>query len=734
MTASFSLLRGGRRVRSPTILQMDAAECGAASLAMVLAYHGRWAPLEELRLRCGVSRDGTKASNIVKVAREFGLAAKGFRKEPGELASLPLPSIIHWNFNHFLVFEGVRGESAYLNDPALGRRRVALAELEECFTGVVLAFERTPEFARGGAPAPVWGALLSRLARSRAGLALVLFATVALVAPGIVAASFAKIFIDQILVQGYDNFIKPLLIGMAATAALRGALTWLQSRALTRLETKLAAVSAAEMVWRLLRLPVAFFTQRHAGDLAQRVAALEDVAQLLSNGVAQAALGLAGALFFALAMAAFNAKLAAIAVPLTLLNALALALVGRRREAAAQRLFKERSLVSAATVGMLASIETLKAGGFERDAFSRWAGFHAKELAASRAFDETGLSLAAFPPFVAAVSFAVQLGVGADQVVERAISVGDLVAFLALSVSFADPIGRLVAFGGQTQQIKANLSRAGDIAAYPLDARTAAPSVAEVADLGRPRSATAATARLSGRIELRGVTYGYSLLDPPTIKPFDLIVRPGARVALVGASGSGKSTIGKLIAGLYAPWEGEIRFDDRPASDIPRDVIANSLGYVDQNVFLFEGSVRDNLTLWDRGEAEASLIEALRDAAILADVVVRPGGLDAAVAEGGANFSGGQRQRLEIARALVVDPSLIVLDEAMAALDPIVEKQIDDSLRQRGCACIIIAHRLSTIRDCDEIIMLARGEVIGRGTHTQLLATCREYAELLHAQ
>jgi NHLM bacteriocin system ABC transporter peptidase/ATP-binding protein len=704
---------------------MDAAECGAASLAMVLAYHGRWAPLEDLRLRCGVSRDGTKASNILKVAREFGLAAKGFRKEPGELTSLPLPSILHWNFNHFLVFEGVRDGSAYLNDPALGRRRVALAELEECFTGVVLAFERTPEFSRGGAPAPVWSALLKRLARSRAGLALVLFATIALVAPGIVAASFAKIFIDQILVLGYDNLIKPLLIGMAATAALRGALTFLQSRALSRLETKLAAVSVSEMVWRLLRLPVAFFTQRHAGDLAQRVSALEDVAQLLSSGVAQAALGLVGALVFALAMAAFNLKLAAIAVPLTLLSALSLALVRGRREAAAQRLFKERSLVSAATVGMLASIETLKAGGYERDAFTRWAGFHARELGASRAFDETGLSLAAVPPFVTAFTYAVLLGVGGAQVIARAISVGDLVAFLALSASFADPIGRLIALGGQTQQIKANLSRAGDVAAFPLDAR--AEQALAPATVGVP-------ARLAGRVELRGVTFGYNPLDPPTLKPFDLVLAPGARVALVGASGSGKSTLAKLIAGLFAPWKGEIRFDGRAASEIPRDVIANSLGYVDQNVFLFEGSVRDNLTLWDRSAPEASLIEALRDAAILADVALRPGGLDAQVAEGGANFSGGQRQRLEIARALVADPSVIVLDEAMAALDPIVEKQIDDNLRRRGCACIIIAHRLSTIRDCDEIVMLSRGEVIGRGAHTHLLATCREYAEMIHAQ
>lgn len=659
MAASVDLFRRRRRIRSPTILQMEAAECGASSLAMVLAFHGRWAPLEELRLRCGVSRDGTKASNILKVAREFGLAAKGFRKEPGELANLPLPSIIHWNFNHFLVFEGVRAGFAYLNDPEFGHRRVAFAELEECFTGVVLAFEPTPDFARGGAPAPVWGALISRVARSRAGLALVLFAAVALIAPGIVAASFAKIFIDQILIQGHNNLVRPLLIGMAATAALRGALTWLQSHALSRLETKLAAISAAEMVWRLLRLPVAFFTQRHAGDLAQRVAALEDVAQLLSSGVAQAALGLVGALVFALAMAAFDVKLAAIAVPLTLLNALALALVGARREAAAQRLFKERSLVSAATVGMLASIETLKAGGFERDAFARWAGFHAKELAASRAFDATGLGLAAVPPFVSALAYAVLLGVGAGQVVERAISIGDLVAFscavgeLCRSHRTSGRVRRPDATD-QSQSVAGRRRRA-----YPLDARAAEPLtppvVAEVADLGMPRSRNAATgaigARLAGCVELRGVTYGYSPLDPPTIKPFDLDLRPGARVALVGVSGSGKSTIGKLVAGLYAPRTGEIRFDGRPASEIPRDVIANSLSYVDQNVFLFEGSVRDNLTLWDRSAAEATLIEALRDAEILADVVVRPGGLDASVAEGGANFSGGQRQRLEIARA-----------------------------------------------------------------------------------
>ena len=725
-SSSWSLFGAASRVRAPIVLQMDAAECGAASLAMVLAYHGRWAPLEELRLRCGVSRDGTKASNILKVAREFGLGAKGFRKEPGELANLPLPSIIHWNFNHFLVFEGVERGLAHLADPALGRRTVPVAELEECFTGVVLAFEPTPEFKRGGAPAPVWGALLRKLARSRAGLGLVLAATIALVAPGIVSASFAKIFIDQILVQGHANLIRPLVVGMIATAALRGALMGLQAHALSRLESKLALVSAAEMVWRLLRLPVAFFTQRHAGDLAQRVAALEDVAQLLSSGVAQAALGVAGAGVFALAMAAFDWKLTLIAVPLTLTNALALVLVGQKREAAAQRLFKERSLVSASTVGLLASIETLKAGGFERDAFTRWAGFHAKELAAGRAFDETGVTVSAVPPLVAALTYAILLGVGATQVTARAISVGDLVAFLALAVSFADPIGRLVALGGQMQQIKANLSRAGDIAAYPLDPRAGETPAAPGLVSTKPR--------LSGRVQLQGVAYGYNPLDPPILKPFDLDLAPGARVALVGASGSGKSTIGKLIAGLYAPWQGEILFDGRPLAELPREVVANSLGFVDQNIFLFEGSVRNNLTLWDAGAPEAALIEALRDAEILADVALRPGGLDAAVAEGGANFSGGQRQRLEIARALVGDPSLLVLDEATAALDPIVEKRIDENLRRRGCACVIVAHRLSTIRDCDEIVMLARGEAIGRGTHTQLLASCPEYAEMIHAQ
>jgi NHLM bacteriocin system ABC transporter peptidase/ATP-binding protein len=707
------------------VLQMEAVECGAASLAMVLAFHGRWVQLEELRVRCGVSRDGTKASNLLKVAREFGLSAKGFRKEPGELMTLPRPSIIHWNFNHFLVFEGIIGDTAYLNDPSLGTRRVSLAELEECFTGVVLAFEPSSGFVRGGAPDPVWRGLARRFRGSGDGLALVLLVTILLIVPGIIAPVFTKIFIDQVVVADLKGWLGPLAIGMALVAILRGAMVWLQSHYLIRLETKLGLVLGSQIIWHLLRLPAGFFAQRHPGDLATRVSSADNVAQLLSGGVASAVLGTASAVIFALAMLAFNVTLTALTVPIVLLNGLVVYLFSRGREMAAHRLYKERSLVAASTVGIISSIETIKASGLEVDAFSRWAGFHAKEFSATRAFDQTGAWIAVVPPFISALTNALLLGVGSLQVISGSISVGELVAFAGLAASFADPIERLVMLAGNVQEIKAQLARTSDILAYPTETRMGAATEDDtLPDSERP---------INGKLEIKGLSFGYNPLDPPLLTDFNLTVLPGARVALVGSSGSGKSTLGRLICGLYAPWRGEILLDGRPMAEIPRSALANSLAYVDQNIFLFEGTVRDNLTLWNRSVPEPVLASALQDCEMFEEIALRKHGLDAPVAEGGRNFSGGQRQRLELARALVLEPNILVLDEAMSALDPVVEEAIDDHLRRRGCSCITIAHRLSTIRDCDEIIMLSAGRVIGRGNHVDLMDSCPEYADLISA-
>jgi NHLM bacteriocin system ABC transporter peptidase/ATP-binding protein len=674
-----------------------------------------------------LSRDGSKASNLVKAARRYGIAAKGFKKEPDELDDLPLPSIIHWNFNHFVVFEGFRGEWGFINDPAMGRRRVSRAELSEAFTGVVLAFEPTAAFRRAGAPPTAIPILWRQLAGSRAGLVLVVLISLTLVLPGIAVPAFAKLFVDDVLIGGSRNWVGPLLTGLVLTAVIRAVILALRQRYLLRLETKLGLGMASGFFWHVLQLPIAFFSQRHSGDVASRITVNEEVAKLLSGELAGTMLHLATLAFYAAAMAAYDLALAGVAVPLALLNLAALSLIGRRREDAARRLAQGRGQLAAATVGAIRSIETIKSCGLEPDAFSRWAGYQAKVMVAAQQLDRQTAVLGVIPPMLAALGNAAVLGIGAFRVMRGVMSIGELVAFQTLMASFAGPIGRLVALGANLQQIKADLARVGDVMAYPRDARAQARDNAAV-------SAASAPPRLAGAIELCDVTFGYNPNEPPLIECLNLVIRPGQRLALVGGSGSGKSTIGRLICGLYPVWSGDIRFDGRPLAEIPPAVLANSLAYVDQDVFLFAATVRENITLWDDSVEEARLARALQDAAIFDDIALRPGRYGYKIAEGGLDFSGGQRQRLEIARALVGDPAILVLDEATAGLDPLIEQQVDANIRRRGCTAIIIAHRLSTIRDADEIVVLANGRVEGRGTHTELIASCPHYIELLQGE
>ncbi|HEX3953790.1 MAG TPA: NHLP family bacteriocin export ABC transporter peptidase/permease/ATPase subunit [Stellaceae bacterium] len=713
-----------KRHRAPTVLQMEAVECGAASLAMVLAYYGRWVPLEELRLACGVTRDGSKASNVLKAARQYGLAAKGFRKEPESLGDLPRPSIIHWNFNHFVVFEGLRRDWAYVNDPGIGPRRISFEELSEAFTGVVLAFEPGADFMRSGTRPRALPILWRQLAGSRGGLALVVAISLTLVLPGIVVPTFSKLFVDDVLIGGSREWVGPLLIGLALTGVLRALIFAFRQRYLLRLEMKLGLVMASRFVWHVLRLPIAFFTQRHAADIASRIAVNEEVARLLSGQLATSALHLAALVFFAAALAAYDVMLAAIAIGVALLNVAALVLLGRNREDTASRLAQDRGRLAAATVGLIRSIETIKSIGSEGDAFSRWSGFHAKAMDASQHLDRQTAVLGVIPPLLGGLGNAAILGFGCWRIMHGAMSVGDLVAFQTLAASTAEPVGRLVMLGASLQQIKADLFRVNDVLAYPVDQRT----IAETSPI------LIGSARLQGEIELRGLTFGYNPNAPPMIEDFDLVARPGQRIAIVGGSGSGKSTVGRLICGLYPAWSGDILFDGRPIGEISPEVLANSLSYVDQDVFLFADTVRGNLTLWDDSVEEARLVRALHDASMFDEIAGRPGLSDYRIAEGGSDFSGGQRQRLEIARALIGEPAILVLDEATAALDPVVEEEIDANIRRRGCTCIIIAHRYSTIRDCDEIVVLSEGRVAGRGTHPVLMEECPEYRALLEAE
>lgn len=699
--------------RSPTILQMEAVECGAAALAIVLAHHGRWVPLEALRLACGVSRDGSKANNVVKAAREYGLVAKGLKTEPKGLTRFKGPMILHWNFNHFLVLDGIEGDKVYLNDPAGGPRTVSHQELDESFTGVVLTFQKGPNFKSDGQAPSLIPALQKRLTGTSAALLFVILAGLLLVLPGLVAPVFSKLFVDGILLDGRTDWLRPLLVGMTVTALAYGFLTWLQQTYLLRLETRLAVSSSSSFLHHVLHLPVVFFTQRFAGDISSRVGTNNSVSQLLSRELASNFLALSTATFFALVMFAYDWLLTLICIGVVSLNALAVTLVARHRTDGNRRFQKDHGKMNGTALGGLQNIETLKATGGESDLFSRWAGYQAKVVNARQELERTTQIFDAIPSLLAAVNTALVLGVGSARVMNGTLSLGGLIAFQVLMASFISPINRLVALVGRLQTVEGDLNRLDDVLRYPVDA------TGRDAPAGLPEEIPV---KLTGRLELKNIDFGYSRLDPPLIQGFNLTIEPGRRVALVGGSGSGKSTIAQLVTGLYQPWAGEVLFDGKPRTEIPRPVMVSSLATVDQSVFLFAGTLRENLTMWDSTLPLPEVIAAAKDAAIHEVIAARPGGYDSPVAEGGSNFSGGQQQRLEIARALVGRPTLLVLDEATSALDPQTEQLIDQNLRRRACTCLIIAHRLSTIRDADEIIVLERGKVVQRGTHEELMA------------
>ncbi|MET0399633.1 MAG: NHLP family bacteriocin export ABC transporter peptidase/permease/ATPase subunit [Longimicrobiaceae bacterium] len=715
-----------RRVRVPTVLQMEAVECGAAALAMVLAHHGRTVPLEELRMACGVSRDGSKASNMVRAARSYGMEARGFKREPQALRGMPLPMIVHWNFNHFLVLEGFdRRGRAHLNDPAHGARVVSAEELDQSFTGVALTFRPEPGFVRGGERRSLMDALRRRLAGSHAALLYCVLAGLALVVPGLMVPTFTRVFVDDVLVKGMSEWVRPLLLVMGGTVLVLGALTWLQQRYLLRLETRLAMHTSSGFFWHVLHLPVSFFTQRNPGEIASRVAINDRVAQLLSGELATTVLRVATISFYAGLMAWYDAWLTAMVVAVAALNLAVLRYVSRRRTDLSQRLQQDRGKALGTAMGGLLAIETLKAGGSESDFFSRWSGHYARVVNAQHQLGLQTQLLALAPPLLLASSTALLLGVGGARVMDGEMTMGMLIAFHALALAFLGPVNGLVALGGTIQEVRGDVSRLDDVLRCPAEA-AANPVRGEDGDIP--------AARLAGEVELRQVSFGYSRLEPALIQDFSLRLRPGSRVALVGGSGCGKSTLARLVAGLYEPWAGEILFDGVPRSAIPRDVLTQSVAVVDQEVFLFEGTVRDNLALWDPGVPEPELVQAARDACIHDDVGARPGGYSARVEEGGRNLSGGQRQRMEVARALVSSPSVLVLDEATSALDPATEQRIDDNLRRRGCTCLIVAHRLSTIRDCDEIIVLDGGRIVQRGTHDELKDVPGPYADLIDAE
>ncbi|MBU1172316.1 MAG: NHLP family bacteriocin export ABC transporter peptidase/permease/ATPase subunit [Proteobacteria bacterium] len=709
-----------QRVKTPTVLQMEGLECGAASLAMVLAYYGRKVPLEELRVECGVSRDGSKASNMLKAARKYGLEAKGFRFEPEELKTMDFPVIVFWNFNHFVVLEGFKKDKVYLNDPASGPKIITYEEFDNAFTGVVLTFTPTDAFEKGGEQDSTVKALIRRLDNATSPLVYVILAGLFLVVPGVVIPIFTRIFVDNVLVGQMIGWFRPLLVAMCITALVRGTLTWLQEYYLLKFETRLAISSSAKFLTHIISLPVEFFSQRMGGDLVSRIQLNDKVATLLSGTLSINALNLVMVIFYIIIMLYYDVVLTLTGIAVALINLLALKFVSKKRVLLNQQLQQETGKLMGVSMSGLRMIETLKASGGESDFFAKWGGHEAKVTNATQELAMPTQLLNMVTPLLVAINNLVVLVVGGFRVMDGVLTMGMLVAFQSLMSSFLQPFNQLVQLGSTLQETTSDIKRLDDALRYKKNQEFNPVSIEEFG-----------VEKLEGSLELKNISFGYSKVEAPLITDFSVTLKPGDRVAIVGGSGSGKSTVAKIASGLYTPWTGEVLYDGKPIGSIPELVFFDSVAMVDQDIFMFEGSIKENLTMWDRSVPDEDLVQSAHDAHIHDEIASRKGGYESHVEEGGGNFSGGQRQRMEIARALLNRPNLLIMDEATSALDTQTEMIVDTNIRRRGTTCLIVAHRLSTIRDCDEIIILDKGKIVQRGTHETMKDVEGPYAELI---
>lgn len=705
-----------QRVTTPLLLQMHMTECAAACLGSVLAYFGRWVPLAELRDRCEISRDGSTAAGIKRAANYYGLECSGWFGDIRQIQKSPLPLILFWEYNHFLILEGYNRECFYLNDPAVGRRKLSQKEFHAGFTGVALQFKPGQEFQPGGIRPSIFERVPPWLRGTEGALAYAIGCGLLLTVLSLVTPASLAIFVDRVLGES-EPWGVLIASAMAGAAILVYGLTWLKQRCLRHLAARISVIAWNNCLTRLLRLPVEYFHHRLAGELSARVLSVDKIAKGLSNHFIDLLIELGMSTVFLIVMLAYEPMLALIVLGLGVLNAVLMRAISRVRTDVSHALQREQGLLLGIGTMMLHHTDTLRMTASDDRFFSRWSGHQARELEARQRFSELSHVNSALPGLFSVLGGVAVLAVGATEVMAGEMTLGMLMGFYVVAAMFLAPIGRFVSFADGFQALETDMQRLEDITKAPED-----PELARRDDTSSSIATLNGRLRLAGHVELRNITFGYNRHRPPLIENFNLVIQPGQRIAVVGSSGSGKSTLAHLVSGVYQPWSGEILFDGHPRHEVPAEVLSRSLSMVDQHVVLFFATVRDNITLWNPAIPDEILTAATHDACIHAEILSRPLGYATQVEEDGSNFSGGQRQRLEIARALVGNPTVLILDEATSALDATTEDSIDDALRRRGISCLIVAHRLSTIRDCDEIIVLEKGKEVQRGTHDELMA------------
>ena len=707
----------------PVVMQMEALECGAASLCMVLAYYNKWIPLEQVRSDCGVSRDGSKASNIVLAARNYGMEAAGYRFEPEDLKeNAVFPCIIHWEFNHFVVLDGFKGNKAYINDPAKGNYSVSMERFDESFTGVALMIKPGKDFEPSGTPKSVVRFALNRLEGTQSAVAFVFLTTVITSLIGIVSAGFGRAFLDYLLPGNNPAWIRPFFFGLGLVTLINLIAAWIQAVYSLRLNGKMAVVGNSSYMWKVFRLPMEFFSQRMAGDLLSRQASNASIAGQVVNTVAPLLINTFMMIFYLVVMIRYSWVLTLIGLISVLINAGLSQYISKKRVNITRVIMRDAGKLAGATVGAIDMIETIKSSGAENGYFERWAGYQASVNTQNVKFEKLNNYLGLVPAVVGSMMDTLILIIGVWMTMKGEFTVGMIMAFQGFMVSFLGPADSVISVGQEIQEMRTGMERIQDVMEYHDD-----PVFNDIPEAD-------SYAKLSGNISIRNISFGYCNLAEPLIRDFSLDIQPGQRIAFVGMSGCGKSTLAKLISGLYQPWTGEILFDGKPMSEIDRSIMTGSVAVVDQDIILFEDTIANNIKMWDNSIEDFEMIMAARDAQIHEDIMQRDGGYQYRITEGGKDFSGGQRQRLEIARVLAQDPTVIILDEATSALDAKTENDVVNSIKDRGITCIVIAHRLSTIRDCDEILVMDHGHVVERGNHEQLMALNGVYKELVSSE
>ncbi len=708
----------------PVVMQMEALECGAASLAMVLAYYEKWIPLEQVRVDCGVSRDGSNAKNVLRAARSYGLTAKGYRMEPEDLRKNgKFPCIIHWNFNHFLVLDGFKGDKAVLNDPAQGHYTVSMEAFDKAFTGICLQFEPGENFEPGGKPKSVLAFARQRLKGTGEAVAFTVITTVIASLIGIIQPAFSRIFLDRLLPGVNPGWVTPFLWAFGGLALVQIVLAFIQAIYSARIDGKIAAVGNTTFMWKVLHMPMEFFSQRMAGDIQQRKDTNATVAASLVSTFAPLVIQIFMMVFYLMVMLRYSLPLTLLGLFSICVNTLLSRVISKKRINITRVQMRDSGKLSGTTLSGIEMIETIKASGAENGFFEKWSGYQASVNLQEVRFHKLNQYLGLVPQVVATLTNTAVTILGVYLTMQGQFTIGMVMAFQGFLSSFMAPAQELISAGQTLQEMRTQMERIEDVMQYPSDTvyATASPETREEETY----------AKLSGAIEMKNVTFGYSRLAEPLIRDFSLTLKPGSRVAFVGTSGCGKSTLAKLISGLYQPWSGEILFDGKPMGQIDRSVFTGSLAVVDQDIILFEDTIANNIKMWDTSIEDFEMIMAARDAQLHEDIMQRQGGYQYRITEGGKDFSGGQRQRMEIARVLAQDPTIIILDEATSALDARTEYNVVNSIKDRGITCIVVAHRLSTIRDCDEIIVMDRGNVVERGTHEELYALNGFYTRLV---